>query len=161
MLSSYFLTMTQNNYKFKHSIIEYSNLQAKAYCYKQSEFSFPPPQPHSQYPTHCIFLWQKYLEHIKPLVNCILLKQCAMLKHTLAKEKIKIKIVQCVISPSLRNDIFCYVIVHMYGFISHNTVSFSSFTFNLCRFKTFSGFYWLFWNLYCFSIVKVPGTLGD
>lgn len=57
------------------------------YCYKQCEFSTPLSSP--QYPTHRILLWQNYLKHIKPLVNCIVLKQCAMLKHTLAKEEKK------------------------------------------------------------------------
>lgn len=39
--------------------------------------------------THCIFYGKKYSQHIKPLVNCIVLKQCTMLKHTLAKEEKK------------------------------------------------------------------------
>lgn len=79
-----------NNYakQFKNSNTALlSTLTCKLKCTVISNvnFLFFP----TQYPTHCIFLWQKYSEDIKPLVNCIVLKQCAMLKHILAKEEKK------------------------------------------------------------------------
>lgn len=118
-------------------------------------FLFPP---HS-IPTHFIFLWQKYSEHIKPLVDFIVLKQCVMLKHTLAKEEKKI--VQCVISPALRNEILlCYLIVHIWMYLSQYGIILFIY-FQLTQIQNFPGPYLLFQNLYCFSITKVPGTLGD
>lgn len=128
-------------------------------------------------PTHCIFLWQKILRTHK--ATCTLfLKQCATLKHTLAKEERKI--VQCIISPALRIYIIFYdLIVHLYGQVFHNMVIcllvwfgfwfgffvfvfvlvcwfvFFPFIFNLCRSLMVS------LEFILLSIIKVPGTLRD
>lgn len=79
-------------------------MQAKAYCYKQCEFSCPPP-PLPSIPDSRHFLMAKIFRTHKATFILYYFKAVRNAKTHFGKRGKKEKIVQCIISPSLRNDI--------------------------------------------------------